>query len=214
MRAPMRRWTEEELAQMQLMRRQGANNARIAQALQCTKERVIGKLWALDNPGKMKQTATAWRERRILGCRPQKNGIWTEPVSRALAEMAGEGLSAREIANSLQDRFGIVVSRGAVLGRCYRTGVRPTYTGRGRTVKPIDLIPQEAIVAAQQALYERVNARLRAGMQRAGLNPNRVSVRLGKARTGMGRLLIQPCNMTLASLAELLLAIGDDGLDL
>ena len=209
MRAPAQKWTADEMARMLSMRGEGACVARIAQALRCTKERVRGKLWLLDNPEKVKQTRRRWQAAHP---RPHKNSVWTEPVAAALAELAGEGLSAREIANSLQDRFGIVVSRSAVLGRCYRTGVR--IMPQTKPYKPVDRIPQEAIVAAQQALYERVNARLRAGMQRAGLNPNRVSVRLGKARTGMGRLLIQPCNMTLASLAELLLAIGDDGLDL
>ena len=46
---------------------------------------------------------------------------WTEAVQQHLAEMVTCPMSAQEIADALNAKFGTKFSRRAVLGRCYRT---------------------------------------------------------------------------------------------
>ena len=51
---------------------------------------------------------------------------WCELIQQHLAELVSDPrhLSAQEVAKAINDKYGTDITRSAVIGRCYRTGLR------------------------------------------------------------------------------------------
>jgi GcrA cell cycle regulator len=61
-----------------------------------------------------------------------ENFVWTDTVITDLKSLTTEGFSAGAIAGKLSEKYGVLLSRNAILGKCHRLGIR-----RERPTRPV-----------------------------------------------------------------------------
>ena len=80
-----------------------------------------------------------------------KGLIWTDDIVNALHAGIAAGQSARMIAHSLSERFGVTVSRNAVVGKAHRLGLQLDGHALARSNATADRTPAQSKPAVKVA---------------------------------------------------------------